>query len=82
MIGAQEYLLRKHGSPRARPASQELLKHGGNIQSKACGLGRVGFPQSLPPVAGRLFPFKAKAGALPHPVPDCHLVRTVILCMP
>ena len=28
------------------------------------------------------FPIKARAGMLPSPGPNCHLVRTAILCLP
>ena len=44
-------------------------------------VGFVFHPGSLPSPKRR-FPFHARAGSLPLPVPDCHLVRTAIPDLP
>ena len=40
------------------------------------------FPRQNPPLPKGPFPFDPSAPALPPGIPDCHLVRTVIPCLP
>jgi len=40
------------------------------------------FPEQNLPLPNRPFPFDPPAQVLPKCVPDCHLVRTVIPCLP
>ena len=40
------------------------------------------FPKQNLPLPNRPFPFNPSAQALPKCIPDCHLVRTVIPCLP
>ena len=42
----------------------------------------MAFPAGNPPSPNGQFPFYACAVTLPDTVPDCHLVRTVIRCIP
>ena len=59
----------------------------GGTQSKSYGLGRAGFPPQLPPVADEAVSHQTRVQSFSKefeytPLPDCHLVRTVILSPP